>query len=365
MKRTTFWKPIVIVIAVLGVLAPRSCSAETYLRNICRLKGQESNTLQGLGLVIGLKGTGDGGDYLPTIRSLATAMQLMGNPIGPGGAAELKKAKNVAIVMVTATVPPSGGRQGDEIHCTVSSIGAAKSLAGGRLMITPLVGPNPESRRVYATASGSLTIENEKFLTTARVYKGCRLEEDFFNAFHQDGHITLVLDENHVGFQMADEVATLINKHFAMQLDSSEDSRGIARAINAQNIVVAVPDQYRNYVVDFAAQVLDLELRDVPVESKVVIDERSGCIVMGEEVEIGRAVVTHKNGLVIEVGGMGAGGEQNPAEWFPVDVEGRESPKLKSLIAALKAVHVPTEDMIDIVKCLESDGKIYAKVIVR
>ena len=357
----------ITILLIVGIVlsAARSASAETRLRDICRLKGQESNTLQGLGLVIGLKGSGDGGDYLPTMRSLATAMQLMGNPIGAGGAAELKKAKNVALVMVTATIPPSGGRQGDEIDCIVSSVGAAKSLAGGRLMITPLVGPNPEGRRVYATASGSMTIEDNGAPTTGRVYKGCRLEEDFFNAFHQDGYITLVLDESHVGFQMAGEVAALVNKHFAMQVTPGDDSGGIAKAINAQNVVVAVPDQYRNYVVDFARQVLDLELREVPIQSKVVIDERSGCIVMGEEVEIGRAVVTHKNGLVIEVGGLAGEEGQNPAEWFPVDIEGRESPKLKSLIAALKAIHVPAEDMIDIVKCLERDGKIYAKVIVR
>ena len=191
------------------------------------------------------------------------------------------------------------------------------------------------------------------------------MEEDFFNAFHEDGLITLVLDDNHVGFQMAGEVASIINKHFAMQLEAPEDAGGIARAINAQNVIVRIPEQYRTHVVDFVRQVRELEIRDVPVESKVVIDERSGVIVMGEEVAIGRAVVTHKNGLVIEVGGLAPEGAQNPAEWFPVDIEGTESPKLKSLIAALKAVHVPTEDMIDIVKCLERDGKIYAKVIVR
>ncbi len=360
MSRTTF-----AILFILIAWAAQRAEAATRIGDICRLKGQESNTVQGLGLVIGLKGTGDGGDYLPTIRSLATAMQLMGNPIGPGGAGELKKAKNVAIVMVTATIPPAGGRQGDELDCIVSSIGAAKSLAGGRLMITPLVGPNPESRRVFATASGSLTIEDDTFLTTARVHRGCRLEEDFFNAFHEDGLITLVLDDNHVGFQMAGEVASIINKHFAMQLEAPEDAGGIARAINAQNVIVRIPEQYRTHVVDFVRQVRELEIRDVPVESKVVIDERSGVIVMGEEVAIGRAVVTHKNGLVIEVGGLAPEGAQNPAEWFPVDIEGTESPKLKSLIAALKAVHVPTEDMIDIVKCLERDGKIYAKVIVR
>lgn len=354
-----------MLLFVLIAAAARPADAATRVGDICRLKGQESNTLQGLGLVIGLKGTGDGGDYLPTMRSLATAMQLMGNPIGPGGANELKKAKNVAIVMVTATIPPAGGRQGDEIDCIISSVGAAKSLAGGRLMITPLIGPDPESRRVFATASGSLTIEDDTFLTTARVHRGCRLEEDFFNAFHEDGLITLVLDDHHVGFPMAGEVASIVNKYFAMQLEDPAETGGIAKAVNAQNVVVRIPEQYRAHVVDFARQVLELEIREVPIESKVVIDERSGCIVMGEDVEIGRAVVTHKNGLVIEVGGLAPEGELNPAEWFPVDIEGTESPKLKTLIAALKAVHVPTEDMIDIIKCLERDGKIYAKVIVR
>ena len=136
--------------------------ARTLLKNICRVKGQEENTLQGLGLVVGLKGTGDGGNFLPTIRSLATAMQLMGSPIGKGGAAELKDAKNVALVMVTATVPAAGARQGDLLDCTVSSIGGAKSLAGGTLMMTPLQGPHVNSDRVYAFAQGAINLNDIK-----------------------------------------------------------------------------------------------------------------------------------------------------------------------------------------------------------
>src|SRR5687767_2252908 len=94
---------LVISIALALLAAwPHEAAARTLLSSLCRIKGQEENTLQGLGLVVGLNGTGDGGDFLPTIRSLATAMQLMGNPIGKGGAVELKNAKNIALVMVTA-----------------------------------------------------------------------------------------------------------------------------------------------------------------------------------------------------------------------------------------------------------------------
>src|SRR4051794_35755924 len=101
---------LVAVMSAIGVLP---CQARTTLKNICRLKGQEENTLQGIGLVIGLKGTGDGAGSLPTMRSLATVMRLMGNPIDKKFNLELKEAKNVALVMVTATVPSGGARQGD------------------------------------------------------------------------------------------------------------------------------------------------------------------------------------------------------------------------------------------------------------
>ena len=134
------------------------------LKSICRIKGQEENTLQGLGIVVGLKGTGDGGTYLPTIRSLAKVMSVMDmpTPTSKAGLVDLKDTKNVALVIVTATVPGAGARQGDKLDCVVSSVGSAKSLAGGRLFMTPLIGPDPRNRRVFGFAEGPITLEDPR-----------------------------------------------------------------------------------------------------------------------------------------------------------------------------------------------------------
>ena len=109
------------------------------IRDICRVKGQEENTLHGLGLVVGLKGTGDG--EVPTTRALSKMMAMMGNPLSQanGGAVqldELENAKNVAMVFVTTTIPAEGARQGDSLNCIVNAI-SAKSIEGGYLMMTP------------------------------------------------------------------------------------------------------------------------------------------------------------------------------------------------------------------------------------
>src|SRR6188768_561638 len=106
-----------LMAVAIAVVAADACGA-VRLKDVARVKGQETNSLQGLGLVVGLKGTGDGGRYLPTIRSLATVMQYMRNP-AVGGAEELRDASNVALVMVTATVPAGGARQGDQLDCYV------------------------------------------------------------------------------------------------------------------------------------------------------------------------------------------------------------------------------------------------------
>src|SRR5215471_3053182 len=236
---------LLLIVSMIAWSAP--AEARTLLKSICRVKGQEENSLQGLGLVVGLKGTGDGGNFLPTIRSLSTAMQLMGSPAGKGGAADLKDAKNVALVMVTATVPAAGARQGDLLDCTVSSIGGAKSLAGGTLMMTPLQGPMVKSDRVYANAQGSISINDAKLPTTGRIFRGSRLEEDFFNAFTKDGKLTLVLNKNYADFQVAQDVAELVNSQLSFQSNGAV----LARAMNQMNIEVFIPPQYRDDPVSF------------------------------------------------------------------------------------------------------------------
>jgi flagellar P-ring protein precursor FlgI len=336
--------------------APSAAEARTLLKNICRIKGQEENTLQGLGLVVGLKGTGDGGTFLPTIRSLATALQLMGSPLGQQGAAELRDVKNVALVMVTATVPAAGARQGDTIDCRVSSLGAAKSLAGGVLLLTPLQGPLVDSQRVYAFASGPLHVEDPKTPTTATIFRGCRLEEDFFNAFTKDGKITLILNRNHADFQVAQDVAELINSQLSFQ---SRDGN-LARAINQLNIEVQIPPQYRDDPVSFVSQVLSLPMLEPQTQAKVVVNQRTGTVVIGGDVGIGAVAITHKN-LVIET----EGATPLPASKFvPLESSPAPSAKLKNLVEALNAVKVPTEDIIDIIKGLERNGKLHGSLTI-
>lgn len=333
----------------LLVFAADVATAATQLKTICRVKGQEENTLQGLGLVVGLKGTGDGGGSLPMIRSLATAMELMGNPIGQAGAVELKDVKNVALVLVTATVPAAGARQGDKIDCVVNSIGGAKSLEGGYLAFAALQGPMVESPRVYATADGPLTLDNAKFPTTAKVFRGCQLQEEFFNVFMKDDKIVLVLNPVYADFQVAQDVAALINSSFNVQSPDSE----LARAIDPVNIEVRVPLHDLANPVDFISEVLSLPIAEVQTDARVVINERAGSIVIGADVEIGPVVVTHKN-IVIETG------DNLPADRFiPIDPAQQQTTKLEALVKALQAVKLPATDIIEIIKGIERDGKLY------
>jgi flagellar P-ring protein precursor FlgI len=342
-----------IGLALLASAAPPT-DARNLLKNICRVKGQEENTLHGLGLVVGLRGTGEGGEFLPTVQSLAVALDLMGNPVGERGAMTLKDAKNIALVMVTATVPAAGGRQGDKIDCVVSSIGKAKSLKGGTLFMTPLQGPQVGSSRVYAFAQGSVMLEDAATPTVGKVHGGCRLEEDFFNVFAKDGKLTLVLQKDHADFQVAQDIAELING----QLNIQNTEVQLAKAIDQSNIVVTIPRQYLDDPVLFVSQVMSLPTLEPEPEARVVINEKAGSIVIGGDVEIGSVVVTHKN-VVVETGTVIPN-----SRFVPVETSKLPSPKLEALVKTLNAVKVPTEDIIDIIKGLERNGKLHAALII-
>lgn len=331
--------------------------ARMTLKSICRIKGQEENTLQGLGIVVGLKGTGDAGTYLPTIRSLAKVMSVMDMPTSKAGLTELKDTKNVALVIVTATVPGAGARQGDKLDCVVSSVGSAKSLAGGRLFLTPLIGPDPRNHRVFAFAEGPITLEDPAQPTTGRVHDGCRLEEEFFNLFTKDGKITLVLEKNHADFQVAEDVVEVINSQMRMQTSSSAP---MARAINQGNIEVVIPRQYADDPVSFVSQVLALPLMEPRTGARVVVNERAGSVIISGDVEIGSVAITHKN-IVIETAGGTTSGARPFVAVDPVDPG---APKLKALVEALNAIHVPTSDIIEIIKGLNRDGKLHGQLLI-
>ena len=318
------------------------------------MKGQEENTLTALGIVVGLTGTGDGGDFVATIRSLGMAMEFLGSPVGAAGISELKDAKNVALVTVDVTVPAAGCRQGDKLDCMVSSIGTAKSLAGGRLFLTPMLGPVPGvDSPVFGFSKGPITIENEEMLTTGRIHNGCQMEQDFFNPFTKDDDkITLVLSKDYADFLVAQDVVELIN---ASELVFQNNGIPIAIALDQVNIEVEIPRQYVQEPVLFVAQILELELMEPRTAARVWINERAGTIILGGDVEIGPVVVTHKN-IIVEA----AAGSQ----FVPIDTSDPENPKLKDLVEALRGVNVPNADIIDIIKGIERDGKLYGQLIV-
>lgn len=340
------------------------------IRDICRVKGQEENTLQGMGLVIGLKGTGDTDG--PTLQALAKMLESMGSPVGQLAKGEtvndaLKNAKNVAMVLVTATIPPEGARQGEQLNCTVSAVGA-KSLQGGVLVMTPLLG-RPGNPRVYATAQGPLTLSESGPPTVGIVHDGCRLEEDFtYKFFDEQGYITLVIDRHHASFPTAHEISLALTgqggtRRQAGGLGGSSNSKGTtwdAQAIDPVNIRIRIPEEYADHRVDFIAEVLDTQIALQHHDARVVINERSGVIIIGDNVMVGRVAVTHKN-VSIQTG-------DEPARGPLIEIDQNAYPsaptRLKALVEALNALKVDSQSVIDIIKSLERSGDLYGRVII-
>ncbi len=323
------------------------------LRNICRVKGQEKNVLRGLGLVVGLAGTGEAGDAA-TMRALARSMEIMGAAIpelpvpGSSGLKELEKIKNAAMVMVTAEVPATGARRGDELDCHVAGING-KSLAGGRLVFAALKGANVNDTTLYATCEGPIHLEDPAQPLTGIVTGGCQMQQDVFCPFVQDDRITLVLDEYHANFQTATEVAESIHALYSREGDN------FVKAVSASNIVVQVPEEYKNDPVAFAAAVLEATIYAPEPEARVVINERTGSIVISGDVTIGDVVVAHKN-VVVEAG--------QPAVFSSVDADQTDDAKLQSLVTALNSIKVPHNDVVAIIKGIAQNGKLHGRLIV-
>jgi flagellar P-ring protein FlgI len=354
MQSPSFHRLLTLVaLAGMAAVAARA-EAQIKLSSICRVKGQEERVLQGQGIVVGLAGTGDGG--LPsTRRSINALLEKMGNPLGADGMKELKDFKNVALVVVTTTIPASGARQGDKIDCVVSSLGAAKSLKGGRLLQTAMTGPGqPPSLPVYGFAQGSVELDGPSIETTGRICGGCRLEEDFFNPYVKDQKVTLVLAQDHSSFEVAQTVAERINEWYAKEQVRQGE---LARAMDQNNIEIIIPPQNRPNPAMFVADILRLEIYEPQTAAQVTINERAGSIIMTSDVEIGAVVITHKN-IVIETGATGT------SHFVGLDPGETQTAKLQSLVKALEAIHAPTEDIIDIIKGLARSKKLHAKLVV-
>ncbi|MGY8770181.1 MAG: flagellar basal body P-ring protein FlgI [Pirellulales bacterium] len=267
------------------------------LSSFVRVKGQEENFLQGIGLVVGLKGTGDT-DLTPTHRALSLVLKHLGNNSGSGPqgeylAEDLKNVKNVALVMVRAKVGEGGAAEGDFIDCEVTAFGA-KSLEGGTLAISTLQGPNPHDKTVWANASGKVELGTSLIPTSGVVKSGCRMEKRISNSFvTEDNRIYLIVKEAHKNWQLVNEIVTEINNESSTGQSSSADSQ-TARALDQRTIEVNIPAQYHKYPVEYISILMDTTIYDNQPNDKVVINRQKGLIVIGTEVEIGPCIVNHK-----------------------------------------------------------------------
>ncbi len=338
---------------------------QLVLRDLCRLKGIEENTLQGLGLVVGLKGTGDG-KTRPTAVALARTMQLMGGNVstdlqGIPKTEELADANNTALVFITAEVPPAGAQQGDLLDCTISALGA-KSLEGGTLMLTPLLGPRPDRPTIYALAQGQIKIQNPALPTSASVHRGCKMEATIRNEFVADGKITLIIDPDNTSFTTVQNIEDEINNLNRSGLtgpnmtDSSPAQIMIAKAIDERHVEVTIPKFYRDSPVKFVSLLMELPLRYVQNKKKVFINEREEVIVIGEDVLISPVAINHKN-LAIE-----AGPARQQFVGFDTDNPAQPRAKLKNLTEALNSLKVPTADVISIIKALKNQGVLFGEL---
>src|SRR6185295_16715759 len=269
---------------LLGFLAA-TARADHKLGDLCRIKGQEENTLHGIGLVGGLKGTGDG-DNKQTMKALARYMELMGHrtgttPKGDVALDDLKGIKNVALVFVSATVPPGGAQQGDLLDCTISAIGA-KSLVGGQLLLTEMRGPRPDDKTVYGLAKGPISIEDAASPQTGRISQGLQVEARFQNEFVKNGKLVLVMNKDHASFQNTNYLADRINSQPDLYPRPGYQT---ARAIDQVKIEVTIPKLYEENPAHFAFLLLETRIARFQTDTKVIISERKKAVIVGADVE--------------------------------------------------------------------------------
>ena len=284
-----------LALALFAPFAPAARGVEARIKDIARIDGLTGVQLIGYGIVVGLSGTGDK-DLMMTKQTMANLFQQFQINLSSG---EIK-SKNVAAVMVTAHAPPFH-RPGDHLDVQVSSIGDATSLEGGILLMTPLLDPEGD---LYALAQGGLTLggysagvagpggqtETKNYTTVGLVPAGAVLRKEQPDAFIQNGSFKLAL--LHADFTTATRVASAINAAH----------EGSATAPDAGSVLVRVPPEVLD-IGQTASFVAKIEALTVSPDAQalIIVNERTGTIVMGGDVHIGEAIVAHGN-LTVSVG---------------------------------------------------------------
>jgi len=357
--------------ALAAVVVERVGASVTRVKDIASVKGVRGNPLMGYGLVVGLNKTGDRRQTLFSNQSLAAMLQRLGVSVPPRGI----KVENVAAVVVTAELP-AFAEPGGALDVTVASIGDAKSLQGGLLLMTPLKGPDNE---VYAVAQGALSIGGfgasggpgnsvqVNHLTVGRVPSGALIERAA-PVISLSGRLEIVLDYN--DFTTASRLATAVNMGI---------SGATATPMNGRTITVDVPIAYDGREVEFIAALESLSL-NTDVAARVVINERTGTIVMGENVRISSVAVAH-GGLSVRVDtrfdvsqpapfSRSRGAETVVVPDQNIDTledEARvmqlgEGATISELIQALNTIGATPRDIIAILQALKAAGALQAEL---
>ena len=349
--------PILIASAIAVAFASPAYAVK--VGDITRIYGQRQNVLTGLGLIVGLNGTGDGGDYAPAINPLREMLAKFSDPVT---VRELEKVDNVAIVSLTAVVPPNGVREGDKIDVFVKSVGAAKSLRGGRLFVAPMTGPIPGSG-IFALAEGPVVLEDPSTPTGGVIEGGCVMEADLPARYIENGRFTLVLDDPSATWTTASTMAKVINDA------EGADGEILAVAVDPKNVVVTIPRIELERPDSFISRVQRLP---VPIQSmteaRVQINERTGTLILSGDVEISPVVISHKGLTISTVEPVPVPTPRNPVvtsrDVIAIDTVSQGGAKLQDLVAALEQLKVPAEDRITIIKKLHKIGKLHAKLII-
>lgn len=354
----TLKKTLAILMAMALLLVNTSSVLAVKVADITRIGGQRSNVLTGWGLVTGLRGTGDGGDFAAAINPLAEMLKKFSDPVS---SAELANAQNVAVVLLTATIPSNGVRNGDRIDVYVTSLGAASSLRGGRLFVSPMQGPIPGSG-ILALADGAVVLEDPSTPTVGVVKGGAVMEVDLPATYIDRGQFTLILEDPSASWTVASTIAKVIN--------DSESTSGevLATAVDPKNVIVTIPKIERERPDSFISRVQRLPVPMLPTEARVQINERTGTMIVTGDVEISPVVISHKGLTITTIAPKPPPTYRTPTikrqDMIALDPANSGGAKLQDLVNALDQLKVSAEDRIIIIKELYKIGKLNAKLIV-
>lgn len=355
------------LISVANILPAQAASR---IKDLVSIEGVRENQLVGYGLVVGLDGTGDSLRNAPyTEQSIVAMLERLG--VNTRGAT--MKGENVAAVMVTASLPPFA-RPGNRIDINVSSIGDAENLRGGTLIVTPLTGADGE---VYAVAQGSIQVSGfsaggdassitQGVPTAGRIPNGGIVEKEIKYSMLNKKEILLSLHSP--DFTTSRRVAKAINVEMGVQT---------AMAMNPSTILVIKPDGYTNNMVNLITDLEQLYVQP-DLKAKVIVDERSGIIVIGHEVRVSEVAIAQGN-LTIRVTETPqvsqpnpfGGGETVEVPRTGVDIEDGQGKKfallkpgvnLQELVDGLNALGIGPRDMIAILQALKVSGALHAEI---